>query len=261
VTALDAPAAAAFLQEARAARRLIGALPEGLAPRDAEDGVAIQHALALRVGAARPAGFKIGATSKVMQAYLGVDEPVGGFMVPAGLHASGAVLAFADFNRPGVECELVARLAADLPPGPCSLTQAAAAIGELVCGIEIVEGRYVDVQAVGVPTMVADQMFHAAAVLAEQGGLDWRTLDLVAIGGSIAIDGATVGQGKGGDLLGHPLNSLCWLAASSLAQRFGGLRAGQTVMLGSVVPPTWLEGPCTVRVAFPPLPPATVRFV
>jgi len=189
-----------------------------------------------------------------------VSAPVGGFMVPAGLHASGASLAFADFQRPGVECELVARLATDLPPGPCDLEQAAAAVGELVCGIEVVEGRYVDVQAVGVPTMVADQMFHAAAVLGVQGDVDWRGLDLVSLAGSISIDGKPAGGGVGGDLLGHPLNSLCWLAASSLAQRFGGLKAGQIVMLGSVVPPLWLVGPCTVYIGFPPLPPVTVRF-
>jgi 2-keto-4-pentenoate hydratase len=260
MTAFDADAAAAFLQATRAARRLIGALPEGLAPRDEDDGVAIQHALALLAGAARPAGFKIGATSKRMQEYLGVDAPVGGFMVDAGLHASGASLRFEDFQKPGVECELVARLSADLPPGPCSLEQAAAAVGELVCGIEVVEGRYIDVQAVGVPTMVADQMFHAAAVLGAQGDVDWRGLDLVALAGGISIDGEPRSGGVGGDLLGHPLNSLCWLAGSSLARRFDGLRAGQTVMLGSVVPPLWLTGPCTVRVAFPPLPPVSVRF-
>jgi 2-keto-4-pentenoate hydratase len=258
---MNPEAAAAFLHEARMARRPIGTLPDGLAPRNEADGVAIQHALALRVGAARPAGFKIGATSKVMQAYLGVDAPVGGFMVPAGLHVSGAVLRFADFHKPGVECELVARLAADLPPGPCTPAQAVAAIGELVCGIEIVEGRYVDVQAVGVPTMVADQMFHAAAVLGEQGGVDWRGLDLVALQGGIAIDGGPAGGGQGGDLLGHPLNSLCWLAGSALARQFGGLHAGQTVMLGSVIPPIWLSGPCTVEVAFPPLPSVTLRLV
>jgi 2-keto-4-pentenoate hydratase len=249
MTPPDAQAAAAFLHESRAARHLIGTLPDGLAPRDEEDGVAIQHALALRVGAASPAGFKIG-----------VDAPVGGFMVPTGLHRSGAVLAFADFHKPGVECELVARLGTDLPPGPCSLEQTAAAVAELVCGIEVVEGRYVDVQAVGVPTMVADQMFHAAAVLGEQGGIDWHRLDLVALPGGITIDGAPQGGGVGGDLLGHPLNSLCWLAGSSLARRFGGLKAGQVVMLGSVIPPLWLAGPCTVRVAFPPLPAVTVTF-
>jgi 2-keto-4-pentenoate hydratase len=260
MTPRDAEAAAAFLHESRAARRPIGTLPDGLAPRDEEDGVAIQHALAVRVGAANPAGFKIGATSVRMQQYLGVDAPVGGFMVPAGLHASGTALAYADFHKPAVECELVARLGTDLPPGPCSLEQAAAAVAELVCGIEVVEGRYVDVQAVGVPTMVADQMFHAAAVLGEQGGVDWRGLDLVALPGGITIDGAPQGGGVGGDLLGHPLNSLCWLAGSSLARRFGGLKAGQVVMLGSVIPPLWLVGPCTVRVAFPPLPAVTVTF-
>ncbi len=124
-----------------------------------------------------------------------------------------------------------------------------------------VEGRYADVQAVGVPTMVADQMFHAAAVLGEQGEVDWRALDLVGLAGSITIDGERLGGGVGGDLLGHPLNSLCWLASSALAHRFGGLRAGQTVMLGSVVPPLWLKGPCMVAIDFPPLPPVTVRFV
>jgi 2-keto-4-pentenoate hydratase len=258
---IDAPAAADYLLHARRNRRPIGAFPDGLAPRNELDGVAIQHALAQRLNAAEPAGFKIGATSKRMQAYLGVTEPVGGFMVPSGLHRSGACLNFADFQNPGVECELVARLAADLPPGRCGMERAVAAVGAFCCGIEVVEGRYVDVQAVGMPIMVADQMFHAAAVVGDGGAVPWRTLDLVGLAGSIEIDGRVVGRGLGGDLLGHPLASLCWLADSALARRFGGLKAGQTVMLGSVVPPHWLDGPCTVRVAFPPLPPAVVRFV
>src|SRR5271165_1302141 len=260
MSGFDPAAAAAFLHEARAARRLIGKLPDGMAPRDEAEGVAVQHALALRVGAARPVGFKIGATAKRMQGYLGVTHPVGGFMAAADVHASGASLAFADFHKPGVECELSVRLGADLPPGPCDRVRAGAAIGGLVCGIEVVEARYVDVQAVGAPTMAADQMFHAAAVVGETGGADWRGLDLVALRGRIAIDGAEAGTGVGGDLLGHPLNSLCWIAASPLAERFGGLKAGQVVMLGSVVPPIWLSGPCTVQVAFPPLPAVTVRF-
>jgi 2-keto-4-pentenoate hydratase len=186
---------------------------------------------------------------------------VGGFIAPAGLHASGAALRFADFHKPGVECELAVRLRADLPPGPCDLAQAAAAVGELMCGIEVVEGRYVDVQAVGVSTMVADQMFHAAAVLGAAADRDWRNLDLVALPGRIEIDGAVVGAGVGGDLLGHPLTSLCWLAGSELARRFGGLFAGQVVMLGSVVPPLWLDGPCTVCVNFAPLSPVTTHFL
>jgi 2-keto-4-pentenoate hydratase len=260
MTALDPDAAAAFLLETRRARRPIGALPDGLAPRDEAEGVAVQHAMALRLGAGRPAGFKIGATASRMQEYLRVGAPIAGFMAAADLHASGTLLRFADLQKPAVECELAARLAADLPPGPCTLAQAAAAVGDLVCGIEVVEGRYIDVQAVGVATLWADRMFHAAAVLGEQGGIGWRGLDLVGLAGRIAIDGNDRGGGTGGDLMGHPLASLCWLAGSPLIRRFGGLKAGMVIMLGSVVPPLWLDGPCTVEVAFPPLPAVTVRF-
>jgi 2-keto-4-pentenoate hydratase len=57
------------------------------------------------------------------------------------------------------------------------------------------------------------------------------------------------------------MNCLAWLAASAVAAAFGGLRAGQVVMLGSVTPPIWLDGPARVRVAFDGMPEARVEFV
>jgi 2-keto-4-pentenoate hydratase len=89
----------------------------------------------------------------------------------------------------------------------------------------------------------------------------WRELDLAALPGRMTVDGAPVGEGVGGDLLGHPLNCLAWLAGSEVAAAFGGLRAGQVVMLGSVTPPVWLDAPATVSVAFPPLPEVRLRLV
>jgi 2-keto-4-pentenoate hydratase len=67
-------------------------------------------------------------------------------------------------------------------------------------------------------------------------------------------------EGVTSDLLGHPLNGLAWLAGSAEAAAFGGLKAGQVIMLGSVTPPVWLTGPASVTVSFPPLPAVTVRF-
>ena len=47
-----------------------------------------------------------------------------------------------------------------------------------------------------------------------------------------------------------------WIAKSSPdAAAFGGLRAGQVVMLGSVTLPIWLERPGVIEVRFPPLDP------
>jgi len=107
-----------------------------------------------------PCGFKLGATGRRMQVYLGVDAPIAGFMRDADVYHRHAEVRFADFIRPGVECEVAVRLSADLPPGPCSLNQALAAVGEFVSGIEIVENCYGDLSVVGTPALVSDQLYQ-----------------------------------------------------------------------------------------------------
>jgi 2-keto-4-pentenoate hydratase len=256
----DPDPAAALLYAVRRQRAQVASLPSDIAPHTEAEGAAVQHALARRIGAAPPGGFKIGATARRMQEYLGVSEPAAGFMAAGDLHASGAAVRFADFVRPGVECELAVRLARDLLPVPCTRDQAAQAVGEFFAGIEIVENRYGEFATLGMPTLIADQFFHAAAVLGEPDTHDWRALDVTALRGRIVLDGDLRDDGVGADLLGHPLNCLAWLAGSSVAAAFGGLKAGQVVMLGSVTPPIWLTGPASVTVEFAPLPPVRLRF-
>src|SRR3984957_12576498 len=151
-------------------------------------------------------------------------------------------------------------MARDLPPGPCTLDQAIAAVGDFVAGIEIVENRYGDLKALGTPTLVADQMYHAAAVIGDQGKVDWRSLDIGVLHGSIGLSDGAQDTGVTTDLLDHPLNGLAWLAGSPVAAAFGGLKAGQVIMLGSVTPPIWLDGPAEVTVSFPPLPAVTLHL-
>ena len=74
------------------------------------------------------------------------------------------------------------------------------------------------------------------------------------------VDGIVQGEGVGADLLGDPFNCLAWLAESAEAAAFGGLSAGQLVMLGSVTPPVWLAGPAQIVVSFDHLPPVELRF-
>jgi 2-keto-4-pentenoate hydratase len=238
-----------------------GPLPPAIAPATEADGIAVQRALAHLMGCVPPAGFKIGATTQWMQTYLGLARPVAGFMPPAGLHPSGATLAWTDCQRPGVECEIGVRLVHDIAPGPLDMAAARAAVGELFAAIELVDNRYGappmgDLTALGTPTLIADQTYHAAAILGPPA--DWRGTDLAAIAGRITVDGAVRGEGVGAALLGHPLNALIWLAGSAEIAAFGGLKAGQVVMLGSVTPPIWLDGPCAVSVSFPPFPPASL---
>jgi 2-keto-4-pentenoate hydratase len=256
----DPVPAARALRQIRHDRVAVAPLPAGIAPATTAEGAAVQFALAGLVGSVPPAGFKIGATGKRMQVYLGVDAPVAGFMRASDVYHGHAELRFADFIKPGVECEVAVRLAHDLPPGPCSLEQALAAVGDFFAGIEIVENRYGDLSELGTPTLVADQMYHCAAVIGDRHDIDWRALDIGALRGRISLDDGSGDEGVTTDLLGHPLNGLAWLAGSREVAAFGGLKAGQVVMLGSVTPPVWLSGPAAVTVAFPPLPPVTVRL-
>src|ERR1700722_3442935 len=252
--------AADALHLARQRRARVAPLAAEIAPRTEAEGAAVQYAVAQRAGAASPGGFKIGATARRMQEYLGLSGPAAGFMAVGNLYRSGATVRFADYLRPGVECELAVRLARDLPPGPCTREQAAAAVGDLVAGIEIVENRYGELGELGTPTLIADQVFHAAAVLGEPGIQGWHSLDVATLHGRLIVDGHTRDEGVGADLKGHQLKCLVWLARSLVAPRCGGLRAGQVVMLGSVTPPVWLTGPASVIGDFAPLPPVQVRL-
>ena len=264
MTAFDPGPAADALIAARRARGPAGPLPAEIAPRDEAEGAAVQYAVAKRRGVLPVGGYKIGATGRRMQDYLEIDHPCAGFMAWSDIHRSDVSLAYATFRNVAVECELGVRLGQPLPPGPCTPEVARAAIADLFAAIEIVENRYGappigDVAAVGTPTLIADQFYHAAAVLGPPPD-DWRGLDLMAIEGRVFIDGKLSNSGKGAELLGDPLRGLAWLAASDVARAFGGLRAGDFVLLGSVTPPVWIDGPCDVRVDFDLLPQVRLRF-
>jgi 2-oxo-3-hexenedioate decarboxylase/2-keto-4-pentenoate hydratase len=94
-------------------------------------------------------------------------------------------------------------------------------------------------RALDAPTLVADDFFNAACVLGAP-VVGWRALDLAALRGRMTINGAEVGTGRGGDILGHPLEALAWLA-NALASRGRYLKAGEFVLLGSVVETRWVE--------------------
>lgn len=239
------------------------AVPAGLAPATVAEGYAVQRALhaVLEAGGLGPcAGHKIGCTTRVMQAYLGIDHPCAGEVFTSTVHVPGAEVPLARFHRVGVECEIAARLGADLPArqGGHDRASVAAAVDSLMAGIELVDDRYADYGALPAPVLIADDFFNAGVVLGSAVA-DWRSLDLAAIEGVMTIGGAEAGRGRGADILGHPLAALAWLADHRAALGTP-LRAGEFVMLGSVVKTVWLEAPTTVAVRFAGLGEAAVTF-
>lgn len=226
-------------------------LPEAIRPADEAEGYAIQGALARRLsgaGMGAVAGAKIGCTTSVMQAYMKIDQPCAGTIYRSGLHDTPAELRFADYHRVGVECEIAVRLAAALPNAnaPVDVADLTTCVESCMAAIEIVDDRYRDFRAIDTPTLIGDDFFHAGCVLAPPVA-DWRSLDLAAVTGTMAINGEIVGTGRGADILGHPLRALAWLAETGQA-RDRALGAGSIVMLGSVVQTCWLSAGDMVEV-------------
>jgi len=235
--------AADLMCAARLERRRFDRLPEDCRPANEASAYAVQDALHAALAAAGHgalAGHKIGCTTPVMQRFLGIPNPCAGGVFAPTVHHERATLRHGDFLHVGVECEIAVRLAQDLPAvgAPFDRAAAGAAVGACMAAIEVVDDRYVDYRTLDVPTLIADDFFNAACVLGAPVA-DWRELDLAALRGRMAINGAEVGTGTGSDILGHPLEALAWLA-NARATRGRSLEAGEFVLLGSVVETRWV---------------------
>jgi 2-keto-4-pentenoate hydratase len=255
--------AAGLLRDQRLARTPIEPLPADCRPATEGDGYRIQHALhdlLADSGLGPIAGHKIGCTTPVMQAFLGIPNPCAGGVHAAAVHQGNAGLHHGDYVRVGAECEIAVRLGTDLGPAgaPFDRARIEPAVDAVLAAMEIVDDRYRDFRTLGVATLIADDFFNAGCVLGPA-VTRWRDLDLAALRGVTRVNGAEVGRGVGRAVMGHPLEALAWLA--NLRARFGlGLRAGEFVLLGSVVETRWvgrgdevaveIEGLGAVRAAF-----------
>ena len=237
-------AAARHLFQAAQAGERGATLPDDIAPADVEAAYQVQdrlQALWIEAGAGEIAGWKVALTSKVMQELVGVSQPCEGAIFANRVHHGAARLSHGSFVNIGVESEIAVRLACDLPPadGPYDQDNIRRGVAACMAAIEIVEDRAIDYSLIDAPLLIADNSFNAGCVLGEP-VTEWRNLDLSALAGRMLINGELVGRGVGGDVLGHPLVPLAWLA-NNLNQRGTMLHAGDVVLTGSIVATKWLQ--------------------
>jgi 2-oxo-3-hexenedioate decarboxylase/2-keto-4-pentenoate hydratase len=255
--------AADLLCAARRARRRFNRLPEDCRPADEAAAYAVQDALHAALSAAGDgplAGYKIGCTTPVMQRFLGIPNPCAGGVFAVTVQNLDGEFRHSDFLHVGVECEIAVRLAQDLPAAraPYDRDTVGAAVGACMAAIEVVDDRYENYRALDVPTLIADDFFNAACVLGAP-VTAWCDLDLAGVRGRMTINGAEVGTGRGGDILGHPLEALAWLA-NALVARGRCLEAGEIVLLGSVVETRWVAAGDRIEVEIEGLGSPRARF-
>jgi len=252
-----------FLVRARTGGPATPQPPAELEPESVEEGYAVQALVHDRLEAAgfgRRIGHKIGCTTPVMQAYLKIDHPCAGEVFETTVADHMVTLPLARFHRIGVECEIAARIGDDMPAVgiPYDQGNVRDAVAALMPAIELADDRYAHFPSLSAPVLIADDFFNAGVVLGEpfEG---WRDLDLQAIEGDMFVDKVRAGSGRGRDVLGHPMAALAWLA-NHRAALGKPLRAGEFVMLGSVVKTVHFEAPAEVLIRFEHLGEARVVF-
>jgi len=190
-------------------------------------------------------GYKVGLTSATMQTFCGIDHPIAGVVLASRVHRSGATVRRGDYGRLGLEFEIAVRIKSDVPvtSAPCTAAMIAPHVGGVCAAIEIVDDRAADYSSLDVLSLVADNSWNGGIVLSEFSS-KWPDLERVL--GRATKDGVGFGEGHGRDILGHPFNSVAWLA-TQLNSRGEGLKAGQVVMTGSVMKTVFPDADASYR--------------
>jgi 2-keto-4-pentenoate hydratase len=179
----------------------------------------------------KPAGHKIGLTSKAVQDQLGVHEPDYGTLFGDMILNSGSHIGPRAVLQPRVEPEVAFVLKADLVGESLTAEEVIAATDYVVPAVEVCGSR-VKGWDIRFEDTVADNASSGLVVLGSQKCKpDLAKLADVAV--QVRLNGAVSAEGRGAACLGNPANAVAWLAGA-LTRLGDRLRAGGVVMSGAM---------------------------
>ncbi|WP_136652310.1 2-keto-4-pentenoate hydratase [Paracoccus aeridis] len=191
----------------------------------------------LEAAMGKPVGVKVGFTSKPVQDRFGVTEPATGALFAPMIVPDGGAVSLSGSRSPFYEADLIVTVADPAIMQATTREQVAAALGEVRPFIELPD------------LALAEGVKATGPVMASYGVTPWRGVlgqgvavadladpvaDLAALTVDLKANGASVAQGTGDMLLGHPLDVVLWL----VGQGSYVLPAGAMISLGSLSPLT-----------------------
>ena len=214
-----------------------------------ESGLAAQaEAFRRRVDAGdEPLGWKVGLNAPAVQAALGLDGVVVGFLTTATALESGATHSLAGAANPGVEPELALRFGADVP-ADASPEQVGAAIDAVAPALELVD---LDRPLDDLHAILADNVFHRG-VLVGDFDAGRAGIDLAGLSVSVARNGEEAGSVSAAEAYGDLAETVRFVTLR-LALMGEALGAGQFVIAGSLTPIVPVAAGDDVRADFGPL--------
>jgi 2-keto-4-pentenoate hydratase len=231
--------AAEVLYDAHERREPFRPLPPELTPWSTEAAYAIQDAFVALRAQKRGAivGYKIALASAEMRRFVGVNDPQAGIIFESTVQRTPGLVRAADYLRLIVEFEIAVQMAEDLPAAdaPYSPERVAQAAGAVMPALELADDRNADYAELRKHPfeLIADNTWNEGVVLGYP-LTEWQGLDLAKVRGVATINGEKVGEGRGGDAMGHPFNSVVWIA-NHLGAHGRGLLRTDFVITGSII--------------------------
>ncbi len=193
----------------------------------------------------RHLGWKLGFGSPAAMQRLGTTAPLVGFMTDGSLLPSGATCSIAGWKRAMLEPEIAAHIGDG------------GVIAALGVAIEIAD---LDPDVQDVESVLAGDIFHRHVLLGppdstRSGG------SVEGIAARVLRDGVEMASTSEPESLTGRISDNLASAATTLESLGLGLRPGDVVILGSMVPPIPVEPGQSIRVEVDPLGALEVRFV
>ena len=213
----------------------------------------------------RVIGYKVGCTSPIIRAQLGINHRVTGRLYASEQHTAGVTLSRKKFANLAIEGELAVELSGE----PDEEALAAMGIPTCVARIFPVIELHHHVMRGEQPSageLIANNALHAGFIAGT--GIHTTDIDseaiadspLISSGLSIFADNQLLAECSGPALMQTIRSSLKWLTAV-VRERGDRLRAGQIILTGSIPNLIPINDDCGIRVEASPFGNVDVKFI
>ena len=246
------------LREAEQSRTPIQPLAAAYPGLDVDDAYSIQTLnIERRLAAgARVVGRKVGLTGAKMQDLHGLDQYDFGVLLDTMVESDGGTVDVSRFCMPRVEVEIAFLLSEPLVGPGITGADVLAATKAVAPSIEIIDSRIADWR-ITLEDTIADNASSCAIVLGPW--IPLGNLRLAEVTAELLLDGEVVCGGAGANVMGHPAESVAWLA-NTFASFGAHLNAGDVVLPGSCTRAFDVKAGSRVEGQFSELGSVTINF-
>jgi len=184
----------------------------------------------------QPLGWKVGLGAPPAMARLKIKAPLVGFMMQTSLVPNGGTVSFAGWHKPVAEPEIAVHMGQDLPGGADRATTIAA-IAALGPAIELAD---LNPPPDDVEVTLAGNIYHRHVILGPPDPTR-AGAKLDGLVGHVFRRGALAARQENVETLIGEMIGIVQHVAGTLAAHGEGLRAGDVIITGSLVPPPVVE--------------------